>query len=70
MPLPKGLDPPADLSYSYRISSRFQKSRLHPVTGKRKPHLGTDYAAAQGTPIIATANGKITKSSYTKNTPC
>ena len=57
----------APLSYSYRISSRFQKSRLHPVTGKRKPHLGTDYAAAQGTPIIATANGKITKSSYTKN---
>jgi len=57
----------APLSYSYRISSKFQKRRLHPVTGKIKPHLGTDYAAPQGTPIIATANGKVIKSSYTKN---
>jgi murein DD-endopeptidase MepM/ murein hydrolase activator NlpD len=42
-----------------RISSRFSKSRLHPVTKVRKAHLGTDYAAAHGTPILATADGII-----------
>jgi murein DD-endopeptidase MepM/ murein hydrolase activator NlpD len=42
-----------------RISSRFSKSRLHPVTKIRKAHLGTDYAAAHGTPILATADGIV-----------
>ncbi len=50
-----------------RISSRFSKRRKHPVTGRWKGHFGTDYAAAEGTPIWATANGTITKASYTKN---
>ena len=31
-----------------------------------KGHFGTDYAADYGTPIMAVANGKITKASYTK----
>jgi len=42
-----------------RISSNFSLSRLHPVLGGRRPHLGTDYAAAMGTPIEATANGTV-----------
>ena len=50
-----------------RISSRFSKRRKHPVTGRWKGHFGTDYAAAEGTPIWATANGTITKASYTRN---
>jgi len=41
-----------------RISSRFGKRR-HPISKKWKAHNGVDYAAARGTPIRATANGKV-----------
>ena len=51
----------------YRISSKFSRNRKHPVTGQWKGHFGTDYAAPKGTPIMATANGKIISASYTKN---
>ncbi|MDC0204232.1 peptidoglycan DD-metalloendopeptidase family protein [Flavobacteriales bacterium] len=50
-----------------RISSRFNRNRKHPVTGRWKGHFGTDYAAERGTPIWATANGTIVAASYTKN---
>lgn len=50
----------------FRISSKYQKRRFHPVLKRNKPHLGTDYAAPTGTPIWSTANGTITKASYTR----
>lgn len=55
----------APLTYS-RISSRYSPRRFHPVQKRWKSHKGTDYAAPRGTPILATANGKVTKSSYTR----
>lgn len=49
-----------------RISSRYNLKRRIAVYGfKLRPHKGTDFAAPIGTPIMATANGTITKSSYT-----
>ncbi len=43
----------------FRISSRFNLGRKHPVLNKIRAHKGTDYAAPTGTPIKAAGDGKI-----------
>lgn len=55
----------APLKYS-RISSRYSMKRFHPVQKRYKAHLGTDYAAPRGTPIMSTGDGVIQKSGYSK----
>lgn len=42
------------------ISNSFG-SRTHPVTGEVTFHLGIDFAAEEGTPIAAVADGKVIK---------
>jgi murein DD-endopeptidase MepM/ murein hydrolase activator NlpD len=41
-----------------RISSRFGE-RIHPVTGKRQFHNGTDFAIPEGTPVHSPWDGLI-----------
>lgn len=42
-----------------RISSGYSKSRLHPILGGERPHLGVDYAAPPGSPVWAVADGTV-----------
>jgi len=47
------------------ITSRYTKSRFHPVQKIWKAHNGTDYAAPTGTPIMTTAAGIVEQAGYT-----
>ncbi len=42
-----------------RITSRFSYRRVHPILGGVRPHLGVDYGAPTGTPVIAVATGTV-----------
>ncbi|MFA5803766.1 MAG: peptidoglycan DD-metalloendopeptidase family protein [Melioribacteraceae bacterium] len=56
----------APLKYS-RISSRYSMNRYHPILHRAKAHLGTDYAAPTGTPIMTVGNGVVIEASYTSD---
>ncbi|MBA4501865.1 peptidoglycan DD-metalloendopeptidase family protein [Marinobacterium sp. 3-1745] len=45
----------------YRLSSHFNPFRKHPVTGRVRPHNGTDFATPIGTPVLATGDGVVTR---------
>lgn len=53
-PLPEG---------SWTATSPFGY-RTHPITGERKLHAGADYAAPDGTKIMAVAAGTVTRADY------
>ncbi|MEJ2500645.1 MAG: peptidoglycan DD-metalloendopeptidase family protein [Campylobacterales bacterium] len=42
-----------------RVSSGFTRRRYHPILKRYRAHLGIDYAAPRGTPIIAAGSGKV-----------
>lgn len=42
-----------------RITSRFSLGRFHPILKTWRAHTGVDYGAPTGTPVMATASGRI-----------
>ena len=49
-----------------RVSSGFTLRRYHPVLKKYRAHLGVDYAARPGTPIMSAGSGRIIFAGYTR----
>ncbi len=52
------------LKFEPRVTSRFSRSRLHPVHRVRRPHLGVDYAAPHGAAVIAVADGAVVSAGW------
>ena len=50
-----------------RISSRYSTRRFHPVQKRYKAHLGTDYAAPTGTPVLAVGDGVVLEAKRKKH---
>ncbi|AHE98385.1 peptidoglycan DD-metalloendopeptidase family protein [Thioalkalivibrio paradoxus] len=60
----ESLLPPFDrkpFAGKHPVSSGFNLRRRHPVTGRTAPHPGTDFAMPIGTPILAPADGTVTR---------
>jgi murein DD-endopeptidase MepM/ murein hydrolase activator NlpD len=52
------------LKFEPRITSRFSYSRKHPVLNIRRAHLGVDYAAPVGAPVVAVSHGVVTRAGF------
>lgn len=49
-----------------RITSRFTKRRYHPVLHRYRAHIGVDFGARPGTPILATGDGRVSFAGYSR----
>ncbi len=54
----------APLPFGARISSNFNPRRWHPVLHHYAPHLGVDYAAPVGTPVMATGDASVLETGH------
>lgn len=54
----------APLDIAARITSGFNKRRLHPVLGTYRPHLAIDYGAPYGTKVVSVAEGTVVSAGW------
>ena len=52
------------LRFEPRITSGFSRSRLHPIYRTYRPHLGIDYGAPVGAPVVAVASGTVVSAGW------
>jgi murein DD-endopeptidase MepM/ murein hydrolase activator NlpD len=52
------------LRFTSHVTSGFTRSRFHPILRIYRPHLGVDYAAPQGSPVVAVANGVVVSAGW------
>jgi murein DD-endopeptidase MepM/ murein hydrolase activator NlpD len=53
------------LKFEPRITSRFSRSRVHPVLRYARAHNGVDYGAPSGAPVVAVSSGTVTLAGWT-----
>ena len=47
------------LKFQPVVTSAFSRSRFHPIFASTAPHLGVDYRAPAGAPVVAVADGVV-----------
>jgi murein DD-endopeptidase MepM/ murein hydrolase activator NlpD len=52
------------LRFEPRVTSGFSRSRLHPVFRTYRAHLGIDYAAPVGAPVVAASSGTVVSAGW------
>jgi murein DD-endopeptidase MepM/ murein hydrolase activator NlpD len=52
------------LKFAAPVSSPFSTARLHPILRTVRPHLGVDYAAPAGAPVVAVSNGTVVSAGW------
>lgn len=55
---------PSILPTAGLLSSRFSRSRVHPIHHRAVPHEGIDVSAPEGTPILASARGRVVRAGW------
>ena len=53
------------LKFEPRITSRFSRSRMHPVLKYARAHNGVDYGAPTGAPVVSVSNGAVSFAGWT-----
>ncbi|HEX7086495.1 MAG TPA: M23 family metallopeptidase, partial [Vicinamibacterales bacterium] len=54
------------LKFDPSISSHFSRSRRHPILNIRRAHLGVDYRAPSGAPVVAVSAGTVVFAAWTR----
>jgi murein DD-endopeptidase MepM/ murein hydrolase activator NlpD len=52
------------LKFEPRITSGFSRRRFHPVLHEYRAHLGVDYGAPTGAPVVAVASGSVVSATF------